>query len=171
MTGTGRASRQVYLGNNLCGIYWNNDRPYMICTRLVLQVYRHCLNTASAKTLKVKDVVRARFQFEHFDWKYPFIVPEDLPLSVIVGAYFMSKTDLVIDLQAQQFSFMFRTEAKLLMWVQMKDKGCREGMRLWRPSFPVGRWIRGKQPVREFTGEKQAVIRHVIHYWMSLTKS
>ena len=80
------------------------------------------LNSAYAKPLKVKEVVRVRVQIEDFVWKYLFIFAEYLPLSVIVGTDFISKSVLVNVLQAQQFSFKFRPEAKILMWVQIKDK-------------------------------------------------
>ena len=67
------------------------------------------LNSASAQHLKDKGMVRVRV------WRYPFIVAENLPFSIIIGVDFMSKTVLVIDLQAQLFIFKFRPEAKIPM--------------------------------------------------------
>ena len=48
-------------------------------------------------------------------WKYQFVVAENLPFKVIIGADFMSNTGLVVDLQGRQIYFKFRPECRIAM--------------------------------------------------------
>ena len=48
-------------------------------------------------------------------WKYQFVVGENLHFEVLIGADFMSKTGLVVDLQARQVYFKFRPGCKISM--------------------------------------------------------
>ena len=129
---------------------------------LTLETTDIILNLASASSLKVQGVVRLRVQFEDFVWKYPFNVAEYLPLSDIIEADFMSKTGLVIDLQAQQFSFKLRPEAKIPMWAQIKDtvgKVCASG----NPLFQLEGDDEESPQLGHLAEEEQAVIRHLIN--------
>ena len=73
------------------------------------------LHSASAQPLTVKGVARFRVQIEGLVWKYQFVVVENLPFEVIIGAKFMSKTGLVLDYQATEVYFKFRPGCKIAM--------------------------------------------------------
>ena len=46
------------------------------------------LHSASAQPLRVKGLARLRVQIEGLVWKYKFVVAENLPFEVIIGADF-----------------------------------------------------------------------------------
>ena len=76
------------------------------------------LHSALAQLLQVKGVANVRIRIGGFVWKYRFVVASNLPFEVIVGADFMCKTGLVMDLQEGHVYFKFCPEGKIVMGVR-----------------------------------------------------
>ena len=76
------------------------------------------LHSASAQPLQVKGVAKVRIKIAGFVWKYRFVVASKLPFEVIVGADFMCKTGMVMDLQEGHVYFKFCPEGKIVMGSQ-----------------------------------------------------
>ena len=67
--------------------------------------------TASREILPISQVITFKFKIDGFSWVWPFLVSPALGVDCIIGADFIAKSGLVLDIQAHQCYFKFNRGA------------------------------------------------------------
>ena len=67
--------------------------------------------TASREILPISQVITFKIKIDGFSWVWPFLVSPALGVVCIIGADFIAKSGLVLDIQAHQCYFKFNREA------------------------------------------------------------
>jgi hypothetical protein len=65
-----------------------------------------CL-TATSQPLNVVGQIRCKLRVDKYTWVVPILVSDNLVCSAILGADFLAKTSLLMDLRSRAFQFMF----------------------------------------------------------------
>ena len=63
--------------------------------------------TASREILPISQVITFKIKIDGFSWVWPFLVSPSLGVDCIIGADFIAKSGLVLDIQAHQCYFKF----------------------------------------------------------------
>ena len=63
--------------------------------------------TANKQNLKVSHSITVKLKIQNFTWYIPLLVAEELGQNLILGADFIRKTALILDIYAKQYFFRF----------------------------------------------------------------
>ena len=100
--------------------------------------------TASREILPISRVVSFKFKIDGFSWVWPFLVSPALGVDCIVGADFIAKSGLVLDIHGHQCYFKFN---RVLLFLFLDTRELREVSK--RSLVPILHEISSLPPSRE----------------------
>lgn len=66
-------------------------------------------STANSTDLVISKCCFLKVKIQHLSWKFEFLLSKDIPVSIILGGDFVSKTQLMVNLVHRNYFFLFNS--------------------------------------------------------------